>query len=586
MTTTIKDSVEANNPGKQGAQSQDSAGKPGEGGRSNPVCLELGVTIRSLPTENGGLTKPIRVEGRSVIVFDNGAVLRCAENLPIGQSFILSNPSGRDVVCLVVGGRNLPSVKGYVEVQFMEPVNDFWGLHEGSTAPVVAAKTPEVRREAAQPSATPAPIPAAPQREMPSKPENMQSSSAPSFDDIGGLLSVPIVPATAATQGRKPSPAQTLPERASSSMSAYSQTGNATPGLVANITSSVAEQAEEKNAKQAVTEALSNALASGPISKSSSSSHDFLSKGVMAYSQSEPKAAALGGRLPMIGGAIALVLAGVGLGAFIMHRGSEPAPVATAAAVTQPVAAPLAAPSNSPAISLAKDAAPIDDKEQLPAHNVAVEQNQVGNGVSAIPAVVSNAVSNESKTDQKAARRAESAANSRTEAAASAPRRPSIANLKMNSPSAPSGKAVDLGAGAAPLADMVATQPVSATAAPGLLTSSGRTSGQPAPPPGTIVPAPELASVPAGKTVSPKLISSAHLAYPPSAKQSGIQGTVTLLVNVDANGVVSNAKALNGPLLLRQAAVDSVRQWKYSPGMTDGKPSDGQVTVAVEFKLN
>ena len=75
-------------------------------------------------------TQPIREEGRTVIVFDNGAVLRSTNNMPVGQTVILSNPNGRDVVCRVVGGRNLPSVKGYVEVEFIEAVNDFWGIHQ------------------------------------------------------------------------------------------------------------------------------------------------------------------------------------------------------------------------------------------------------------------------------------------------------------------------------------------------------------------------------------------------------------------------------------------------------------------------
>jgi periplasmic protein TonB len=111
---------------------------------------------------------------------------------------------------------------------------------------------------------------------------------------------------------------------------------------------------------------------------------------------------------------------------------------------------------------------------------------------------------------------------------------------------------------------------------------------QPAPPAGTVPPVPVPAAVQptAVKTVAPKLISSVHLSYPPSAKQTGIQGTVTVIASVDANGTVSSAKALTGPLLLRQSAVDSVKQWKYSPGLADGRPVASQVTVAVEFKLN
>jgi TonB family protein len=586
MTTSIKNSAGANNMEKQGSQPQNSSGKLQESARSNPVCLELNVTIRSLPTENGSLTQSLPLEGRTVIVFDNGAVLRCMGNLPVGQSFILSNPHGRDVVCLVVGGRNLPRVKGYVEVQFAEPINDFWGIREVTTAPVVTAKISEVRREAAQPPTPPAPVSTSPKSETVAKPAKMQTSNAPSFDDIGGLLSVPAV---ATTQEPKTNVVQLPSERMPLSASAYSQSGTASPGLVANITSSEAEQAEEKKAKQAVTEALSNALSSGPISNSQaiSSSNVFSSRGILAQGQSEPKPAVLGGRMPMVIGAIALVLAAVGVGAFIMHRGSDPVPVATTAPVSQPVAAPPSTASSAPAT----DAVSTEEKEQLPAQNLAVEQSPAGAAVSAIPAIVSNAGSNdsrgESKLDQKETRLADSAANSRAQ---SAPRRPAIANLKMSSPSAPRRNSNDLGAGAAPMTDMAATQAVGAGAAPGLLTASGRISTQPVAPLGAIASVPVPASAPlqptAAKTVAPKLISSTRLAYPASAKQTGIQGTVTVLATVEANGTVSTTKALNGPMLLRQSALDSVKQWKYSPGSIDGRPTTTEVTVAVEFKLN
>jgi TonB family protein len=576
---------------KQGAQPQDSAGKLQESARSNPVCLELSVTIRSLPPENGGLTQSVPHEGRTVIVFDNGAVLRCTENLPVGQTFILSNPIGRDVVCLVVGGRNLPRVKGYVEVQFMEPVNDFWGIHEAASAPVVTARIPESRREAAQPPTPPAPVSAAPKSETAVKPAKMQASNAPSFDDIGGLLSVPVI---ATTQEPKPTVVQPPSERAALSASAYSQSGNASLGLVANLTSSEVEQEEEKNAKQAVTEALSNALSSGPISNSQaiSSSNVFSSRGILAQGQSEPKPAVLGGRMPMVIGAIALFLAGAGVVAFMMHRGSDPVPVATT--VSQPVAVPPSSASSA----MATDVDPTEAKGQLPAQNLAVEQSPVGTAVSAIPAMVSNAGSHESRSesrgeselDQKETRLAESAANSRAQSAPSGPRRPAIANLKMRSPSAPRHNSNDLGTGVAPMTDIVAAQPVGAGAAPGLLTASGRSSTQPVAPPGAIASSPVSGPVPlqaaSVKTVAPKLISSTRLAYPASARQAGIQGTVTVLATVEANGTVSTTKVLNGPMLLRQAALDSVKQWKYSPGSIDGRPTTTQVTVAVEFKLN
>ena len=59
-----------------------------------------------------------------------------------------------------------------------------------------------------------------------------------------------------------------------------------------------------------------------------------------------------------------------------------------------------------------------------------------------------------------------------------------------------------------------------------------------------------------------------------------------VLARIDASGNVVDVKAENGPMLLRQAALESVRRWKYSPALADGKPVSTQVVVTVDFKLN
>jgi protein TonB len=156
----------------------------------------------------------------------------------------------------------------------------------------------------------------------------------------------------------------------------------------------------------------------------------------------------------------------------------------------------------------------------------------------------------------------------------------------MNSPSAPKKNLANPGEGTTPLTDIASTEAVGGTTPAGLLTSAGRTSNPPAAPPSALSPA-ALAPVSAAKTVSdPKLISSTRLVYPPTAKQSNVQGVVTVSASIDENGKVVSAKALSGPLLLRQAAADSVKQWKYSPGLLDGKPTSSQITVSVDFRLN
>ena len=164
-------------------------------------------------------------------------------------------------------------------------------------------------------------------------------------------------------------------------------------------------------------------------------------------------------------------------------------------------------------------------------------------------------------------------------------RRPAIPNLKIGSPIAPNQNLAGPGDGTTPITDVAATETVGGTPPAGLLTSSGRTSNPPAPPPAALAPVP--APAPAVKTMrDPKLISSSRPAYPMAARQANIQGTVTVSASIDENGNVVTGKALSGPMLLRQAAVESVTQWRYSPALVDGKPTPAQVTVNVEFRLN
>jgi TonB family protein len=70
------------------------------------------------------------------------------------------------------------------------------------------------------------------------------------------------------------------------------------------------------------------------------------------------------------------------------------------------------------------------------------------------------------------------------------------------------------------------------------------------------------------------------------AKTSNVQGNVVIAANINENGVVTSAKAVSGPIALRQAGVDAVMQWKYSPALTSGKPTPVQTTVTIEFRLN
>jgi len=44
-------------------------------------------------------------------------------------------------------------------------------------------------------------------------------------------------------------------------------------------------------------------------------------------------------------------------------------------------------------------------------------------------------------------------------------------------------------------------------------------------------------------------------------------------------------KVVAGPSLLRQAAMDALRQWKYQPATLNGKTVPMHLTVTIQFRL-
>jgi TonB family protein len=69
--------------------------------------------------------------------------------------------------------------------------------------------------------------------------------------------------------------------------------------------------------------------------------------------------------------------------------------------------------------------------------------------------------------------------------------------------------------------------------------------------------------------------------YPEIARRMKVGGQVKVLAFVDAQGNVTEVKAVSGNRMLSVAAEDAVRKWKFAPG-------SGQATVDVEinFSLN
>ena len=86
--------------------------------------------------------------------------------------------------------------------------------------------------------------------------------------------------------------------------------------------------------------------------------------------------------------------------------------------------------------------------------------------------------------------------------------------------------------------------------------------------------------------LSARLIRQATPIYPPMARTARVSGVVVLDVLVDVGGNVTDITVKSGPALLRNAAIDAVRQWKYSSTLMNGIPIPVVGEVRVDFRLN
>ena len=88
-----------------------------------------------------------------------------------------------------------------------------------------------------------------------------------------------------------------------------------------------------------------------------------------------------------------------------------------------------------------------------------------------------------------------------------------------------------------------------------------------------------------GDIETPRKVRQVPAVYPQAASLLWVQGMVLLEVVVDTRGTVSTVRVLRSIPLLDQAAMESVRQWKYELTLLDGRPVPVVMTVSVTFVL-
>jgi TonB family protein len=542
---------------------------------ATPLALEIAVNVAGArPTSASGQRDLFSEDTATVLISENGAVIRLAAAVVTGQLLFLTDKrSSSEVVCQVVRKRIFRPTECYVELEFTEPVPNFWGLQiPAKTASPSQLETAQ-RVESAETTVEDAP-PEAPaeqgqgvvelKQEVEALREQIQAlvqtkaQAAKAEAEAALQQSAKRAEATAAQQSWVKPPAAPVALPVVPPVPPPSPPALASPPTDGKASEAGAGAAPDAAAKPLVRMALPKATLAKEGGAKDSEAIDpldcLLPKPDLDFSAIPAPGAAnerrslydiykpirvgIGKfRLALL---IGLLLAAVLCGAWYMNW----LPVPSLGAVAQ-----MIHPTNS---------------------------KKAGNGVarhappnaSAPDEVTTKPVGETSPQPVGGTVEAENVPNTVAPTPkASVPGTP--ADLKVKKSVAPTAtaeraSAKENGASARSLRKDAPTATPSATAEP--------------PPPGPV--ASDAALVP------PKLLKSANPVYPPDAMLGYITGDVRVDAVVEPDGRIGATRILGGPVPLRQAAIDALKQYEYAPATQGGHAVAAHITVTVKFWFN
>src|SRR5271157_1001944 len=547
---------------------------------ANPLALEIAVNVAGArPTSASGQRDLFSEDTATVLVSENGAVIRLAAAVVTGQLLFLTDKrTNGEVVCQVVRKRIFRPTECYVELEFTEPVPKFWGLDIPAKPPSPAQAETAQKVGSAEATVEDAPqeAPAAPEQDA----ANLKQEVETLREQIQALVqtkaeaalqqSAKRAEAAAAEQSRikaaavPPAPPATPPvPQPDLPAVASAPSDGKVPEAGAGVAPDVAAKplvrmalpkmtlAKEDGAKDAAEiDPLDCLLPKPDLDFSALPAPGAANERRPLYDIYKPIRVGIGKFwLALI---IGLVLAAVLCGAWYMNW----LPVPSLGGVAQ-----MIHPTNS---------------------------KKVGSGVAHHAA---SAVASRTVATPNAAASAPDAVT--TEPAGGASPQPTGGTDE--AADAPNTEARTPEASApATSAALKAKKLVAPTASPGRASANEKgnsaeslhKSAPTATPSTRVEPAaPEPAASDAA-LVPPKLLKSVNPVYPPDAMLGYITGDVRVDAVVEPDGRIGALKILGGPMLLRQAAVDALKQYEYAPATQGGRAVPAHVNVTVKFWYN
>jgi TonB family protein len=544
--------------------------------RANPVALEVPVSVAGArPIASKDNRELFTEETTTVLVFKDGAVIQLSAAVTVGQLlFLTEKKSKKEVVCQVVHKRSHRPTSCFVELEFTEPEENFWGVsfpaQVDTTSVPPAAEAVEAEETTEDDRSEPV---AAPKSEDVAQLKDEVSALKKQLEELRvkqtsedkDAQAKKLAEAEAAARAAAETEARQKAEEEARKKAerAKADSGNT------SATEIVEKQRPEGSRAPAtigmrlpvmgVGEPAPTAPAPGtpqaavPAAKEEIDPlEDLLPKPALDFSHVpkyvdpndpfniyRPERQGPGKKEFVVGGAVLAVVLLAGAGAWyknklpFLHR----EPKAGVEAVESVPSEPASAPSESNA----GDVAPKNVTPAPPAANRPSEQ-----------------------------------VNNFTVGTASAPPVGPVVTPPVESPA-------ERAALAEKRAMRVVSPAKSGAGNPGAEKTSknrgkAKTSGESAPVPV----APEV-SVSDQPIVLAKLLHAVQPIYPPDAMRNYITGDVRIEAEVDKHGQIGAMKILLGPKQFRQVAMDALKQYEYAPATQGGKPVASKVTVTIKF---
>ena len=499
---------------------------------SQPEALEVPVEVSGAhaTTSSAGARELFTESTETTLVFEDGAVVRLAAAIAVGQMLFLKHKaSQREIVTRVLRQRSFGPANSYVELEFAEPAPGFWTVtpaNPGTPAVKVAAK------------AAVAPVPSTPVAAQPATPEaadepeemyvlmnNAEVNPPPPpvtapVPDLGLQLSALLdsapalpqpVPSTKAPNAAAPVLGNELDDlRALFSpqeLSAHSPKPSSAAPLPVSTSEEIPESANEQvdenphsDSQQSSEESTEELAEAEPEGMTSLSEQNLIVIPAMAQGSTSS-------RIRLLAAVLVLVLL-------------------TGAAYTKGLLDPLLGKAGLVSTSSVANGSPV----KRPA--------RPWSGILSVPKSAPEST------------HADGTANAATDASDDANTDQSRSNSSASAKSARSKVADDKSDSSSAL----------------VLTSAD------APADGS------------GDAIEPpKLVKSVNAVPPPEAVRNFVTGDVKFDAIVDATGKVSSSTVISGPAPLQAAALDALNHYQYKPATKNGRPTAAHVTVSVKF---